>query len=79
MHFLCHLAEERAPVAEPVPSVNGAYIELLEDGFYATAQKEAPGDEMQKHILDLSVYEAWGRSLGKLHAASRRYQPDPVN
>ena len=78
MHFLCHLAKERAPVAEPVASVNGAFIELLADGFYAAAQKEAPGDEMRKHILDLSVYEAWGRSLGKLHAASRRYQPDPA-
>ena len=78
MHFLRFLAAEQAPVGEPIPSVNGAYIELLGGGYFAAAQKEAPGQTMQAHLLDRSVYEAWGRSLGLLHAASRRYQPDPT-
>ena len=78
MHFLRFLAENEVPVGVPVPSVNGNFIELLDGGYYAAAQSEAPGDEMTGHLLDLSVYEAWGRSLGKLHAASRLYQPDPA-
>ncbi len=78
MHFLRFLAEEKVPVGEPIPSSNGEYIELLEDGYFAAAQTEAPGEEMTDHMLDLAVYEAWGCSLGKLHAASRRFQPDPA-
>ncbi len=78
MHFLRFLADENVPVGQPLPSVNGRYIELLGEGYFAAAQKEAPGQPMQDNLLDHSVYEAWGQSLGKLHAASRRYQPDPA-
>lgn len=77
MHFLRFLAAERVPVGAPIASVNGEYIEELADGYYAAAQKEAPGLNLERHLLDLSVYEDWGRALGLLHAASRRYQPDP--
>ena len=77
MHFLRFLADNDVPVAAPLPSVHGKYIELLDGGYFAAAQAEAPGQEMTHHLLDSSVYEAWGQSLGKLHAASRRYQPDP--
>ena len=78
MGFLRFLAAEDVPVGVPVPSVKGAYIELLESGYYASAQTEAPGQEMTQHMFDISVYEAWGQSLGKFHAASRRFQPDPA-
>ena len=76
MGFLRFLAAEGVPVGEPVPSVNGVHIETLDGDYFAAAQREAPGDLMEKHLLDVSVYQAWGQSLGKLHAASRRYQPD---
>ena len=75
MRFLRFLADNDVPVGKPVLSVRGNDIEILEDGYYAAAQTEAPGEEISAHLLDLSVYEAWGRSLGKLHAASRRYRP----
>ena len=65
------------PVGRPIASTCGNFIELLDDGYYAAAQLEAPGDLMSRHLLDISVHEAWGRSLGQLHAASRRFQPDP--
>lgn len=76
MGFLRFLAAEGVPVGQPVPSVNGAYIETLDGDYFAAAQREAPGDLIEEHLLDISVYQAWGQSLGKLHAASRRYQPD---
>lgn len=78
MGFLRYLAASDVPVGAPAPSLRGRYIEPLGGGYYAAAQREAPGSEMTRHRLDLSVYEAWGQSLGKLHAASRRYQPDPA-
>ena len=76
--FLRFLAAQGVPVGEPIPSVNGRYLEVLGDGYFAAAQKEAPGQTMEGFMLERSVYEAWGQSLGKLHAASRRYRPDPA-
>ena len=79
MRFLRFLARENVPVGEPVVSVNGAFIERLGGGYYAAAQREAPGELMERYLLEVSVYEAWGISLGLLHAASRRFQPDPAS
>ncbi len=76
MHFLRYLAGCGVPVGEPIPAASGEFIEVLADGFFASAQREAPGALMEAHAHDIAVYEAWGRSLGKLHAASRNYQRD---
>lgn len=77
MHFLRFLADNDVPVGKPVPSVNSQFIETLDGGYYASAQTEAPGAEIGVDHTDLSVYEAWGKSLGKLHAVSRIYKPSP--
>ena len=76
MRFLRFLAAQGVPVGAPVPSASGAYIETLPQGYFAAAQREAPGVSLERHLLDLPVYRAWGRSLGKLHAAARRFQPE---
>lgn len=76
MHFLRYLAGSGVPVGEPIPAASGEFIEILADGFFASAQREAPGELMEAHAHDIAVYESWGRSLGKLHAASRNYQPN---
>ena len=77
MRFLRFLADESVPVGAPIPSLAGQYIAPLPGGYFASAQHEAPGQLMSHKMLDLSVYAAWGSSLGKLHAASRRFIPDP--
>ena len=76
MGFLCFLAAQGVPVGAPVSAASGDYIVQLAGGYYASAQREAPGSEMTRHVDDIGVYESWGRSLGLLHAASRKFQPD---
>ncbi|MCY3715878.1 MAG: phosphotransferase [Chloroflexi bacterium] len=76
MHFLLYLARCDVPVGAPIPAVSGEYIEVLADGYFASAQSEAPGKRMSRNLRDVAVFEAWGQSLGKLHAASRQYQAD---
>ena len=78
LHFLRYLADNDVPVGIPIPSARGNFIELLDGGDFPAAQQEAPGQVMTRHMLDFSGYETWGRSQGKLHAASRSYQPDPA-
>lgn len=76
MHFLRYLAGQGVPVGEPIPAVSGNFIEVLADGFFASAQIEAPGDKISRFMRDPDIFEAWGHSLGKLHAASRQYRAD---
>ena len=76
MGFLRFLAAQGVPVGAPVSAASGDYIVQLAGGYYASAQREAPGSEMTRHVDDIGVYESWGRSLGLLHAASRKFQPD---
>lgn len=78
LRFLRFLADNDVPVAVPAPSLRGRYIELLGGGYYAAAQREAPGAPMTRHMFNPAAYEAWGQSLGRLHAASRRFEPDPA-
>ncbi|MCY4147392.1 MAG: phosphotransferase [Chloroflexi bacterium] len=74
MHFLRYLAEQGVPVGEPVPAISGEFIEVLADGFFASAQIEAPGENLSRCWQDPAIFEAWGASLGKLHTASRQYR-----
>lgn len=76
MHFLRYLAEQGVPVGEPVPAASGEFVEVLADGYFASAQIEAPGKKMSCYLHDAAIFEAWGNSLGKLHAASRHYRAD---
>lgn len=76
MHFLRYLAKQGVPVGEPVPAASGEFLEVLADGFFASAQIEAPGEKMSGYLHDAAIFEAWGNSLGKLHAASRQYRAD---
>ena len=50
MHFLRFLAINDVSVAAPLPSVSGNFVELLDDGYFASAQEEAPGHEMSLHM-----------------------------
>ncbi len=76
MHFLRYLAEQGVPVGEPVPAASGEFLEVLADGYFASAQSEAPGEKLSGYLHDATIFEAWGNSLGKLHAASRQYRAD---
>jgi len=82
VHFLaCH----GATVADAVPSVNGALVEVLDDGcrqFAVSLFKRAEGDQLADHgyryIDGRPLEELWyntGKTLGKIHALSKQYQP----
>lgn len=76
MHFLRYLAQQGVPVGEPVAAASGEFLEALADGYFASAQCEAPGETMSSYLREATIFEAWGSSLGKLHAASRQYRAD---
>lgn len=75
-----HLARNGAQVSVPLESNRGHLIENTvqhEDVFLATVWDGVfgtpLGDSMTPHQI-----EAWGESLGRLHAASASYTPQPV-
>lgn len=82
--FVRYLAQNGLPVAQPVPSEAGNWVELLpldeQACFLAYAFEKAPGemypDEDEVHFPEALLVE-WGRLSGHLHRLSAGYQPHP--
>ena len=82
--FVRHLAKNGLPVALPVPSRSGNWVELLpldeHACFLAYAFEKAPGemypDEDEVHFPTAVLVE-WGRLSGQLHRLSASYHPHP--
>ena len=71
-----HLFSTGALVCEPIISQNALWVETIQQGedvFLAHVCREVPGVPMHFDYNDLSLYEQWGITLGKLHNAALSY------
>jgi Ser/Thr protein kinase RdoA (MazF antagonist) len=80
--WINYLAAGGVPVARAVPSESGKLVEAVPDGqggqFLATAFVKAQGRPLYE-VQNPSLYAAFGRLLGGLHARTEHYQPaDPA-
>lgn len=72
-----HLFEHDVPVCEPILSLNGLWVEHIQQGselFLAHVCREVPGIPIHFEHADLALYKRWGIALGKLHHAALSYQ-----
>ena len=82
--WINYLADGGLRVARAVPSKRGELVEIVEDGqggqFLATAFVKAPGGPAwETGQWQTSLFEPYGRFLGRLHALSNDYQlPNPA-
>ncbi|WP_161884476.1 phosphotransferase enzyme family protein [Deinococcus alpinitundrae] len=80
LHFVRHLADHHVPVARPLPSQAGRWVEASPDAeggnWLAYAFARVPGHPLLAEHLTPTVVRAWGRLTGQLHMLSRRYLPD---
>jgi Ser/Thr protein kinase RdoA (MazF antagonist) len=75
MAYLDHLGAARVPVALPVRSRDGLWVERL-DGLSASVLTWAPGERVEpggRHWTETMLRE-WGRHLARIHRASRMYR-----
>lgn len=88
MDFVLALAAAGVPVAAPVPSASGAYVEVVEAGgagaeeaaFLATATEFLPGELLPDDDVmrfPEGLVRAWGRAVGMLHRVSEGFAPAP--
>jgi len=82
--FVRYLAESNLPVALPVCSRNGEWVELIpldeQACFLAYACEKAPGmmyPDGDEVIFPEPVLVEWGRMSGQLHRLSETYKPHP--
>lgn len=74
-----HLFEHDVPICEPILSLNGLWVEHIQQGselFLAHVCREVPGKPVHFDHADLGLYKSWGIALGKLHHASLSYHPE---
>ncbi len=78
IHYQNHLFQHQAPVCEPLPSLNGLWVENIiqdEDIFLAHVCSEVPGTPIHFDYPGNELYREWGKALGKLHLAVVSYEP----
>lgn len=72
-----HLFERGVPVCEPILSLNGLWVEPIQQGselFLAHVCREVPGKPIHFDHTNLALYKYWGIALGRLHHAALSYQ-----
>lgn len=78
--FVRHLHARGVEVAAPLPSQHGRFVEPLSANglaLHACAFANAPGDHVPPEAWDATLLHAWGRALGRIHAASSLYEAPP--
>ena len=81
--WINYLAAGGAGVAEALPSANGILVETLADGhgeqFIAVSFREAQGKPPHQFGWGSKLYENYGRTIGRMHALTSRYEPTVSN
>lgn len=83
LEWIVWLAEHGIRACRPIPTRSGDWIEVLPVGdtyFVAALFEQAPGRPVGFRDPDPAVwapdlFHLWGRTLGRIHAASKRYVP----
>jgi Ser/Thr protein kinase RdoA (MazF antagonist) len=81
VNWVNYLAAGGVPAARAILSENGKLVEPIDDGqgehFLATAFVKARGGHPKRADWTPRFYEAYGAMMGRMHALSKRYEPDP--
>ncbi|MGM0775412.1 MAG: phosphotransferase enzyme family protein [Bacillota bacterium] len=81
--WMSYLRSEGLKVPKVMPSRNGNMVEALEAGdgsvFYASLFSKAEGEPISVRTPEFNqeLFHAWGRAVGKMHAATKSYVPSP--
>lgn len=76
--FVNYLAKNGAPVAAPIPSLSGEYLELATNTnpeFVGVSFTKAPGGHIQEEQWNPSFFEYYGQVMGQLHRLAKDYAP----
>jgi len=81
VNWINYLAAGGVPAARAILSEDDRLVELIDDGqgerFLATAFVKARGGHPKRANWTPHFYEAYGALVGRMHALSKRYTPDP--
>jgi Ser/Thr protein kinase RdoA (MazF antagonist) len=74
--YLLHLAAQGIPIAKPIASQKGHFIESLstsEGEFHAVVFEALPGEHPEFDDLTPDQFRQWGQALARLHKAAESY------
>ena len=82
VNWINYLVEGGVPAARAILSENGKLVELVDDGqgehFLATAFVKARGGHPKRADRTPRFFEAYGAMMGRMHALTLQYTPDPA-
>lgn len=77
--YLLYLASQGIPIAKPIQSLNGHFVESLstsEGTFHAVVFDALAGEHPEFDDLTPEQFRQWGQALGHLHTAASAYSGD---
>jgi Ser/Thr protein kinase RdoA (MazF antagonist) len=83
LHWIDYLVRGGVSAAQPVPSQIDRLTEMIEvpgSYFTATVFERAVGKPLDRSHPDFhapTFYRNWGRTIGRMHALTKRYDPGP--
>jgi Ser/Thr protein kinase RdoA (MazF antagonist) len=81
VNWINYLVAGGVPAARAILSENNRLVELIDDGqgeyFLTTAFVKARGGHPERAEWTPRFFEAYGAMMGRMHALSKRYEPDP--
>ncbi|MCP4583080.1 MAG: phosphotransferase [candidate division Zixibacteria bacterium] len=78
LEWVNYLAENKVSVPAVIPSESGNLVETIDLGdsyFLAYAFEKAEGKLPESSRWDDSLFENWGRVMGRMHALAKSYKP----
>jgi Ser/Thr protein kinase RdoA (MazF antagonist) len=76
LEYLHHLSAAGIPVAKPIQSLSGNYLESVRTShgvFHAVVFEALAGQQFEITELTPEMFVRWGKALGELHQASQSY------
>lgn len=80
IHWVNFLHDKTINVARALQSNEGNVVEEIEveyGSFFISLFEKVPGRQLKKDdpLFGPALYEVWGRTIGKMHRATKDYQP----
>ena len=78
LEFTDFLARNGMNVPRPLPSRTGVLVERIDarsGSFFAAAYQKAPGALVDWRAWTPELFKAWGATIGRMHALTKRYEP----
>ncbi|WP_066289769.1 phosphotransferase enzyme family protein [Bacillus sp. FJAT-29937] len=82
IEWVNYLYKQGISVSTAFESINGKFVEFIsavdQSVFYGSLFSKASGEQVKAFPVNNDLFSAWGKQIGKIHAATKKYESSPL-